>query len=171
MNIYQPDFYVNSDIIEKIIPMLFITFVIVCEITFAIYVLSNIGLLKLTQRNNISHSWLAFIPIANTYIFGKIAFEDKVKTFILLGMRIFSSIVSFLGIYYNTGYTTNKIISMLSWFSYIYLIFLFYAFYKIFKKYSDKAVIMLVFSVLSCGLLTPIFLFAIRNNERKIDVK
>lgn len=40
--------------------------------------------------------------------------------------------------------------------------------YKIYSKVSDKAVLMTVFTVLSLGLLTPIFLFSIRNNEVKV---
>jgi len=37
--------------------------------------------------------------------------------------------------------------------------------YRIYSKVSEKAVVMMVFTVLTCGLLAPIFLFAIRNNE------
>ena len=151
---------------------------IICLLSGLIfYILQSIGLMKLAKRNNIKHSWLAFIPVANTYIHGKVAFEDKIKTFTLLSIKIISTIISssyYLNLVlsyvnFHTVYTSNNTIANV--FSWTYIIFLFYASYQIFKKYSDKAVIMLVFSVLSCGLLTPIFLFAIRNNERKIDVK
>ncbi len=118
------------------------------------------------------HSWLAFIPFANTYICGQVAFENKAKTFILLALNIILSIVSSIVCLTSISYyEMNAKLTLISWMSWIYMIFFFYASYQIFKKYSDKAVIMLVFSILSCGLLTPIFLFAIRNNERKIDVK
>ena len=150
---------------------------IICLLSGLIfYILQSIGLMKLAKRNNIKHSWLAFIPVANTYIYGKVAFEDKIKTFTLLGLKIVSTaslnaLLNTVLFYFNFNTTAITNNTMTPIISFAYMIFLFYASYQIFKKYSDKAVIMLVFSVLSCGLLTPIFLFAIRNNERKIDVK
>ena len=150
---------------------------IICLLSGLIfYILQSIGLMKLAKRNNIKHSWLAFIPVANTYIHGKVAFEDKIKTFTLLGLKIISTaslnaLLNTVLFYFNFNTTAITNNTMTHIISFVYMIFLFYALYQIFKKYSDKAVIMLVFSILSCGLLTPIFLFAIRNNERKIDVK
>lgn len=170
---YQSDFNNASDSIRQVSLILGCIVIICLIIGLTSYILQSIGLMKLAKRNNIKYSWLAFIPVANTYIYGKVAFEDKIKTFILLGIKIISTII--LSSYYsnlvlsyvnsNTAYTSDNTITNV--FSWIYVIFLFYASYQIFKKYSDKAVIMLVFSVLSCGFLTPIFLFAIRNNERK----
>lgn len=150
---------------------------IICLLSGLIfYIIQSIGLIKLAKRNNIKHSWLAFIPVANTYIYGKVAFEDKIKTFTLLGLKIVSTaslnaLLNTVLFYFNFNTTAITNNTMTPIISFAYMIFLFYASYQIFKKYSDKAVIMLVFSVLSCGVLTPIFLFAIRNNERKIDVK
>lgn len=174
---YHQDFGNDSEIISKVLPIIGVVLIIFLIIGITFYILQSIGLMKLAKRNNIKHSWLAFIPVANTYIHGKVAFEDKIKTFTLLSIKIISTIIS--SNYYsnlvlsyvnsNTSYTSDNTIANV--FSLIYVIFLFYASYQIFKKYSDKAVIMLVFSILSCGVLTPIFLFAIRNNERKIDVK
>lgn len=153
-------------------------FIIICLLSRLIfYILQSIGLMRLSKRNNIKHSWLAFVPVANAYICGKVAFEDKIKTFTLLGLKIVSTVISLS--YYsnlvlsyvnnNTASTSNDTIANV--FSWIYIIFLLYASHQIFKRYSNKAVIMLIFSILSCGLLIPIFLFAIRNNERKIDVE
>jgi len=49
-------------------------------IALIFYILQSIAFMKLAKRNNINHSWLAFIPVANTYIFGQIArLKKKLK--------------------------------------------------------------------------------------------
>lgn len=173
--VYQSDLNSAPGAINQALLILGFAAVIFLLVAITFYILQSIGFMKLAKRNDIKHSWLAFVPFANAYICGKVAFEDKVKTFTLLVLKIVSTIIS-LSYYSNLvlSYINNNtanISSNTNIFSLAYIIFLLYASYQIFKKYSEKALIMLVFSILSCGLLIPIFLFAIRNNERKIDVK
>ena len=121
---------------------------IICLLSGLIfYILQSIGLMKLAKRNNIKHSWLAFIPVANTYIHGKVAFEDKIKTFTLLGLKIISTaslnaLLNTVLFYFNFNTTAITNNTMTPIISFVYMIFLFYALYQIFQKYSDKAVIM-----------------------------
>ena len=135
------------------------------------YLLNSFGLMRIAKRNNIKHSWLAFVPVANSYVLGKVAFSDKIKPILFLFLNILSTLFS-INIYYttilsfingNSSYLSNNI--ALNLFQWIYLIFFFYVMYKIYKKYSTKSTIMLVFLILTCGFLNPIFLFAIRNND------
>ena len=152
--------------------LVFLGFFIVILILLVIfYLLNGFGLMRIAKRNNIKHSWLAFVPVANYYIFGKVAFSDNIRPILFLFLNIISMIFS-INVYYttffsfingNSSYPLNNI--YLNIFNWIYLIFYFYVMYKIYKKYSKKATIMLVFLVLTCGILNPIFLFSIRNNE------
>ena len=163
----------SQDVINAIVAVVLGVTIIGAIIYIALYVFESLGLMQLAKRNNIKNSWIAFIPVANVYLYGKLAFEDNVKTGVLLGFKVlstFSIVANFLKIM-NTvnSYTTFTHVNdtMLSIFSFSYVVYLFYATYQIFKKYSDKAILLLIFSILSCGLLVPIFIFAIRNNERK----
>ena len=137
-------------------------------IVLIFYILQCFALMKMAKTKKISHPWLAFFPYANTYLYGKIAFEKKYKTIILLTLNLLAS--SFIAITYLKffasalkGYTQSYPSTNI--FQIAYVIYNFYATYNVYKQFSDKAVIMLVFTILSCGLLTPIFLFAIRNNK------
>lgn len=163
----------SQDVINAIAAVVLGATIIGAIIYIALYVFESLGLMHLAKRNNIKNSWIAFIPVANVYIYGKLAFEDNVKTGVLLGFKVLSTF-SLVGNFFRTinsvnNYTTFTHVNdtMLSVFSFLYVIYLFYATYLIFKKYSDKAILMLVFSILSCGFLVPIFIFAIRNNECK----
>ena len=49
----------------------------------------------------------------------------------------------------------------------IFKIIDFVAHYNIYSKYSKSAIIMTVLDIVSLGILGPIFLFAIRDNELK----
>lgn len=45
------------------------------------YVLLSLGLMTLAKRKNIENPWLAWIPIANLYILGKIISRVKIGSF------------------------------------------------------------------------------------------
>ena len=64
-------------------------------IALIFYILQSIAFMKLAKRNNINHSWLAFIPVANTYIFGQIArLKKKLKK--ALGIYLPLIIIAFI---------------------------------------------------------------------------
>lgn len=138
---------------------------IVLVIAITLYILKGIGLMKMAKRGGIKNSWLAFVPVLSIYILGKVAFEDKIMLILLWGLKIFiySSVVL---AFFIRGDLIISILSMILSISQLASTTLsYYAIYKIYDKFSDRAVTMLVLDVLSCGLLEPIFLFAIRNNE------
>lgn len=157
-------------------------FFIALSICITFYVLSCLGLMKIADKNGIRYSYLAWIPFINFFLIGKIAFKSTVSAIILL---IFSFIYpySFLLSIVTTSpnfkilffsensyylYFINSNTSLSFIFAVIAIVFIvmyLVALYKIYKKMSTKAVMMLIFSVLSSGLLIPIFLFAIRNNS------
>lgn len=125
------------------------------------YILRGYGLMKIAQRYNIEHSWLAWVPVANAYIYGKVAFkstEKAIALFILKAIPLSGIVVQV----FKSAATVT--LGVLSW---LYMPFFFYAVYKIYKQMSDKAVPMLIFSILSGGVLVPFFIFAIRNNPIK----
>ncbi len=135
--------------------------VIAFYVTF--YCFQCISIMKIAKRHNIKHNWLAWIPIANAYIYGKIAFEETWKAVVLFVLKAAPLLLTFLFIFDNKP---NLLIQILSA---VYVVLLFLATYKIYKQMSDKSTVMLIFSILSFGTLIPVFLFAIRNNPIKME--
>lgn len=125
------------------------------------YVFGDYGLMKIAQRHNVKYSWLAWVPVANAYIYGKVAFKSTEKALALFALKAapLSGVLA-LAFGNSVGFITSV-------FSLASMAFFFYAVYKIYKQMSDKAVLMLIFSVLSGGVLVPFFIFAIRNNPIK----
>lgn len=123
------------------------------------YVFEGYGLMKIAQRHNVKYSWLAWVPVAKSYIYGKIALKSTEKALALFALKA-APLSGFLVLAFG-----NSVGFITSIFSLASMVFFFYAVYKIYKQMSDKAVPMLIFSILSGGVLVPFFIFAIRNND------
>ena len=156
-------------------------------ISIAKYILMSIGLYKIASRRNLNYSFLAFIPIANSYLLGFI-YDDINKTMNrttktamkLLILRIVTSCATLILMpftilsYYVVGVTGTAVAvtviaslvgAALFVLSVIYYVYYFIALYGIYKEYAyDKAVLFLVISILFF-VLAPLFVFLIRNNK------
>ena len=124
---------------------------------FVSYVFSGIGLMKITKKLGEEGSWMAWVPIFNFYLIGKLAFTKIIGLSIVILTVIFS-----INIITEMSMLSEQLTTMIL---YAVGILLLFSLHKIYSKFSDKANIMLGFTVLSGGLLASIFLFAIRNNE------
>ncbi len=159
-------------IIAQALPTLLAVLGVFLLMAFILYILKGVAVMKMAKKMGIKNSGLAFVPIINSYILGKMAFEDKVMPYLFLGFNIFSFLFgsmfssTILAVFGGSSLNSAEL-SMLSTLQAVHMVFAYYLLYKVYKKFSDKAVVMTVFTVLSCGILQPIFLFAIRNNELK----
>ncbi len=74
---YNP--YLGSSSDDSIIFVIMILYFSIFAIMFAVgitgYILKGLGLYRMGQRRNISYAWLAWIPIASNFLFGKLAGE------------------------------------------------------------------------------------------------
>lgn len=159
---------------------------VVLSLTF--YILSCMGLMKIADKNGIRYSYLAWIPIINLFLLGKIGFKSTVTAIIFFILSFtyfglfFASAFSTVGansetLFFSKNYYVvvtkgNSILSpMLFILLIIFIVMYLIALYRIYRKMSTKSVMMFIFSILSSGLLIPIFLFAIRNNPLRINIK
>lgn len=133
-------------------------------ILFTLYIFGSIGLMAIAKKLNITGGWMAWLPIFNFYLLGKVAFNK--------GAGWFLAISGLLSGNYNLTVNDEQVASspilpapLNSFLSLAFVVFLFTSLYKVYNKFSDKAGIMTVTSVLTFGLLSPIYLFAIRNND------
>ena len=160
---------------------------IILSLTF--YILSCMGLMKIADKNGIRYSYLAWIPIINLFLFGKLGFKSTVTSVIFFILSLIypysflfntctivsapiSNIPALNGIYYtNSINVNNTLLFIMSIIAIIFIIMYLTALYRIYRKMSTKYVMMFIFSLLTGGLLIPIFLFAIRNNPLRINTK
>lgn len=129
------------------------------------YLLKAIGLMKISKNLDQQNSWLAFIPVANSYLLGKLIFKEFWLVLVLTILDIIHFAVPHsIRFAYVSG---DAFLMLTSIVSILYLALYYIALYKLYAKISDKAIIMIIFTVLTFGLAAPIFLFAIRNNKVK----
>lgn len=128
------------------------------------YILACLGLMKITEKVGETGGWMAWFPIFNVFLIGKLGF-NKIMGWAFVALSFASAQVSSTvngETVYSGALLPHPLDSIAS---FVFAILLIASFHKIYSKMSEKAVIMTVFTVLSFGLLAPIFLFAIRNNE------
>ena len=86
-------------------PIAIFLIVLLVLISIVMYIFGALGLMALAKKNKLDNPWLAFIPIGNSYLLGKLGFEvysskeekNSTLTWILFGASLASCIVgSFL---------------------------------------------------------------------------
>lgn len=149
--------------------------VILIPIIIVLYILGSLGTMNIAKRENEENPWFAWVPVASSYLLCKMAFKNKK---IALWYVIIPLITGILGGNYtvngksafkSNGFLLiiNEIFKSLNGIvSLAVLVIFFIIVYKIYSRYSEQAVGMLIGSILTLGILSPIFLFAIRNNPR-----
>ncbi len=168
-------------IVNQALPTLLLTFFAIIAVFLVIaiifYVLKGVGVMKMAKKSGIKNGGLIFVPIIGDYILYKLAFENNIMPILLLAFNIgfglfldmnSSSILWSLqiGTFPFGDINITAIILLV-----LCTVFAYYTFYKVYKKFSNKAVLLTVFTVITFGLLSPIFLFAIRNNELRSEAE
>ncbi len=171
----------SQEAINQALSAFLLTFLAVIGVILVIaiifYVLRGVGVMKMAQRVGIKNGGLAFVPIIGDYILYKVAFENNVMPVLLLALNIGS------GLFINMNSSSILWSLQIGTFPFgdinimaiillaLCMVFMFYTLHKVYKKFSNKAILMTVFTVLTFGLLQSIFLFAIRNNELRSEPK
>jgi len=138
--------------IEEVCAALFGIFLVIL-IIMPFYILGSLGLMIIARRHGLQNERLAWVPFARTYVLGAVAFDDKTAGMTFVGLQVLSLV-------FGSSKGRGRSITNGS-----YFVFKVAALHEIYKKMSDKAIFMTIATVLSLGLLGPIFLFVIRNNE------
>lgn len=145
---------------------LVIVFFSFCAIGILSYVFISFGLFSIGKREEENTYPLAWIPCANQYLLGKIAFKSKLQGTIMLVLNIIFIMLSIYSLFICRDLNVIRNVTMVAFFiGAISSIYSYVARYKIYTKYSGSVVIMTVLDILSLGLLGAVFVFAIRNNK------
>lgn len=128
-----------------------------------LYVLASIGLYKLAFNQKIENPWLAWIPVANMYILGKLIKNLKIDTFeipsieLVLPLGLFAVMIfghiPLIGWLISIAYTVLCILSL----------------YKLYKMYRpEQAVLWIVLSIV-LPFMGPIFIFIMRKDSQVLQ--
>lgn len=139
------------------------------------YIFTGFGLMKMGETMGEKAPWLSWIPYANQFLIGKLAINNTAGIILIVSNLIMGVLGMMLGILINLVENTADfemftiplaifgIITAI--FGIAIAVFTNYVYYRLYKKFSDKATMMTIFTVLTGTGIAPIFLFAIRNNE------
>lgn len=179
-------------------------YMFVFAVSLATYLLQAFAIFKMAKNMGYNNPWLAFIPFANVYMFGKVA-ETYIKSDgrpsakfskILLTLQIILMailvllvvlIVMILFIEATGTYFLNPEIEtlvasamvlpvLLAIFAMLgvaiaYAIINYVALWRIFALYNYKNATLFLVLTLFVGVLTPIFLFVLRNKEPMFTIE
>lgn len=133
-----------------------------------LYILHAVGLYKMGKTTGLELRWLAFLPIANLYVMGKlvgnmtISGHEVPKPEIILPVSAVAVLV--IGQLPVIGALLTLAVCI------IYFI----ALYKLYKNYRpDRAAIYLIVSVV-LGFMIPVFIFVMRNEipvEQRVELQ
>lgn len=141
-----------------------IFFVFIAGIALVTYILSAIGLYTMAVNRNIENPWLAWIPIVQLYIVGKLIGELKVINYDVPQPEIvlpISAIVAAVG----SG------IPVIGFFITIACtVIYFFALYRLFYLYKpDKAQLYIILSIV-LPFMGPVFMFMLRNEKANVEI-
>ena len=148
--------YEGGDVFGPMLAAGFGIFMLVfASIGILVYLLMALGLMKMADNKGIENPWLAWIPIANVWIIGKI-----VET-IEIGSRKFENaeIILLVGAFVGAIPFIGPLLS------FAYTVLMFIVWFKIFKMYAPgREVLYLIISIFTFGIGLAIIVFSIRDN-------
>ena len=132
---FEDGFFLGIGIIILII------FLIIVAFAIGMYVFQGIALMELAKKNNIPNAWLAWLPVGNMYLLGKLGFEtyapvekkNQTFTWILFGCSAGTTLLSDTGLFFLASVATT--------------VFATWAYFYIFNKINSKNCV--VFTVLT----------------------
>lgn len=139
--------------------MFMVLFVIITIIT---YILMSIGIQSLVKKMKIQNSWVCWLPIVNIYALG-LLIVDKSKVPKIDLVMLYGNIIAVL-IFLFGGNSTILLALFIILSLAMYILFL-YSVYLLYERYSPENKVFYTVLSIAFVLLTPIFIFSIRNND------
>jgi len=127
---------------------LIMTFVVFVIVVLPLYVLRSLALFRIAQKQGLDAAWMAWLPFCHSYLLGKIGIDGIIGV-LMMGLSIL---------------TFARVMPVL-FTSVPFIVLHCVALHETYKKMNGRSGWMSLLTVCSCGLLSPIFLFRIRNKE------
>lgn len=179
----------DNDTLQAFYAVLTVVGLVVLILTIVLYIFQSIGLYGIAKKRGIPAPGLAWVPMLNMYMLGKIA--DRVRLGCgaaksclrkwILGLSIAEGVFSFAaGFIKGSGIQVNLAEmehTQMVWYLVLFfigiillialLVLEYVALFHVFRSCSEKYVAMFVLSLIFVVLM-PIFLFAVRKQERNL---
>lgn len=138
--------------------IVFIVLGIIC------YIIGALGLMKIGQKAGVENAWLAWIPIANMYVLGKIIRNLSIGSYTISNPEVILPVGA-------AAACVLSFVPVIGWLiSIAYAIIALFALYKLYRMYNEKnAVLFLVLSII-IPFLTAFFIFSFRDKTPNYTV-
>jgi hypothetical protein len=154
-------------LIISVFLLLIILLLIKLFIVVGMYTLGSLGLQRLLERENYKKSWMAFIPFVQFYCLGILLKDRKLYEWerllpsVLVVTSLLNTLLFFFIDSYNDTYTQLFYLII----SALFLMAVVIVSFRIYQKYTQSALIYTILTILSFGMLFPLLLFTLRNNQ------
>lgn len=142
---------------------LMILFIVIGIFIVIAYLFESIAIFSFRKNHGYKNNIISFIPCYNKYLYGKIA-DSKILGSIVSVISL-SKLVCFILYFF---YSNSLAFWLLIVFTIINFILNAVLSSRIYKKYSKQDVLFTILSIITFGVLRPIFIFAIRNNKEVV---
>lgn len=143
-----------------IVGLFFLLFAI---IGIGLYVIFSFSLYKMAVKQNLENSWIAWIPIAQCYILGKLIKTLKIFNYEIPQIEIVLPAASLIVLVFSRIEILGNLLSLAN-----YILMLF-ALNKLYKRYKpENAVLYTVLSIF--GIPVPFIFLSLRNLEQAEEV-
>lgn len=128
----------------------------------ALYVFKSIGFMDMANNRGMENAWLAWVPVADLYIGGKLVEEIDFLGMRITNMGLWLPLLNVLSLFFVSSIIL--VLELIYWGIFVFFLFYLYRLYCIYAP--SKATLYTVFSIIG---LWPIFVFMIRNNKPLIN--
>ena len=134
-------------------------FLLILFIALVSYVLAAIGLYTMAKNRNIENAWIAWIPVVQLYIMGRLIETLQIGSIDIPQPELVLPGLAIVGSGLNRVPLIGGLIGIVS------LVVNLFALHKLYSIYRpDQATIYLVVSII-LPFMGPVFLFLMRNDE------
>lgn len=131
--------------------------IFVFVVMFIPYLFMAFGLYRMAEREGMENSWFAFIPYVQYYIMGelisnKLGGNGGMKLLVGAAVSVILSFIPVLGVIIAIAYFVAYFV-VLHW---------------LMERYTDKAVLLTIFNIITGGFVGMLAIFFIRNNSDHI---
>lgn len=125
----------------------------------ALYLLQAVGLYGMGKNAEVKHNWLAFLPVINAYVWGKIIKEIKISKYVLPYPEIVLPVAPFI---YALLYDLSILGPLL-----LLCLFVLYAagFYRLYSLYRPDSVAIYTIISIVFPFVVPFFFFSLRKES------
>lgn len=127
-----------------------------------LYLVQAFGLYGMAQKAGLENAWLAFVPVANFYLMGKLIKQIKVSKYVIPSAEIVLPVALVVLLVLGRVSVIGNLINLC-----VFLLLL-AGYYNLYLLYRPKDAVM--FTVFSIPVVTvPFFIFMMRNDPMIIE--